>query len=216
LTLSSDGYLNSTFSNSYLSSEASPLPVELTSFTANVNNGKVILSWETATEVNNYGFEIQKLEVRSKKLEENWEKVGFVEGSGNSNSPKEYSFVDELAQNGKYSYRLKQIDFDGKFEYSDVVEVEVNVLPTEFSLSQNYPNPFNPSTSIEYTVVSSEYVSLKVYDVLGNEVVTLVNEKKEAGKYRVNFNASSLSSGVYFYKIQAGSFNQVRKMMLLR
>jgi len=217
LTLSSDGYLNSTFSNSYLSSEASPLPVELTSFTANVNNGKVKLSWETATEVNNYGFEIQKLEVRSQKSEEVvWEKVGFVEGSGNSNSPKEYSFLDEAVPNGKYSYRLKQIDFDGQFEYLDVVEVEVNVLPAEFSLSQNYPNPFNPSTSIEYTVVSSEYVSLIVYDVLGNEVKTLVNEKKDAGSYRVNFDATSLSSGVYFYKIQAGSFNQVRKMMLLR
>jgi len=139
-----------------------------------------------------------------------------VEGSGNSNSPKEYSFVDESAQNRNYSYRLKQIDFDGKFDYSDVVEVEVNNLPTEFSLSQNYPNPFNPSTNIEYSVPSSEYVSLKVYDILGNLVATLVNEKKEAGKYKVTFNASNLASGLYFYKIQAGSFNQVRKMLLIK
>ena len=150
LTLSSDGYLNSTFSNSYLSSEASPLPVELISFSGNVNHGKILLSWQTASEVNNYGFEIQKLEARSKKLEEGWEKVGFVEGYGNSNSPKEYSFIDQEYDQDQeiIRYRLKQIDFDGKFEYSGVVEVEVNNLPTEFELEQNYPNPFNPTTSI--------------------------------------------------------------------
>jgi len=200
-------------------SDDGALPVELIAFTASANDNVVLLNWQTTTEVNNYGFEIQKLEVRSQKLEEDgWEKVGFVEGAGNSNSPKEYSFIDQEydQDQGIIKYRLKQIDFDGQFEYSDVVEIEVNVLPTEFSLSQNYPNPFNPSTSIEYTVVSSEYVNLKIYDVLGNEIATLVNEMKDAGKYRVNFNASSLSSGVYFYMIQAGSFNQVRKMMLLR
>ena len=201
-----------------LGSTTSPLPVELTSFTANADENKVLLNWETASEVNNYGFEIQKQEVRSKKLEEGWEKVGFVEGHGNSNSPKEYSFIDQEYDQDQeiIRYRLKQIDFDGKFEYSEVVEVEVNVLPTEFSLSQNYPNPFNPSTSIEYTVPSNEYVNLKVYDVLGNEVAVLVNGAKEAGSYKVSFDASSLSSGVYFYKIQAGSFNQVRKMMLVK
>lgn len=116
--------------------------------------------------------------------------------------------------NGKYSYRLKQIDFNGKFEYSNIIEA--NILPTEYALDQNYPNPFNPTTSIEYTVPSNEHVLLKIYDILGNEVANLVNEQKEAGNYKVNFDASNLSIGLYIYKIQAGSFNQVRKMMLIK
>ena len=140
----------------------------------------------------------------------------FPEGHGNSNSAKQYSYVDNSVRAGQsYSYRLKQIDFDGQFEYSKVVNVEVGV-PMEYSLAQNYPNPFNPSTSIEYTVPSNEYVTLKVYDVLGNTVSTLVNENKEAGKYNVMFDASNLTSGIYFYSIQAGKFNQVKKMMLVK
>jgi hypothetical protein len=203
------------------------LPVELSSFTAELSGDKIILNWQTETEVNNYGFEIerQKLEARSKKIEERWEKVGFVEGSGNSNSQKEYSFIDDKPSegfknlgglDGILQYRLKQIDFDGKIEYSNIVEVEVNTLPMNFALEQNYPNPFNPSTSIEYSVPNSEYVSLKVYDILGNEVATLVNEQKSAGNYEVKFNASSLTTGMYIYKIQAGSFIKVRKMMLVK
>lgn len=208
------------FSYWTLADQNDPLPVELTSFTANADNNKVLLNWETSTEVNNYGFEIERTITNEKLKIKNWEKIGFVEGSGNSNSPKEYSFIDqEYDQDHEIiRYRLKQIDFDGKFEYSDIVEVEVEVnnMPTEFSLEQNYPNPFNPYTSIEYTVVSSEYVNLKVYDVLGNEVATLVNEQKDAGRYRVNFDASNLSTGMYLYRIQAGSFSQVRKMMLIK
>lgn len=192
------------------------LPVELSSFTAAANGKIVNLYWQTATELNNYGFEIERSITDEKLQIINWEKVGFVEGIGNSNSPKRYTFVDKSAQNGNYFYRLKQIDFDGKFEYSDVVEVEVNNLPIEFTFSQNYPNPFNPTTSIEYSVPSSEYVNLKIYDILGNEVSELVNEQKESGNYKVNFDASKLSSGLYIYKIQAGSFSQVRKMMLLK
>ena len=120
---------------------------------------------------------------------------------------------------GRLQYRLKQIDFDGKFEYSEIIAVETHrgvSLPKEFELQQNYPNPFNPSTSIEYSVPSSEYVSLKIYDIIGNEVATLVNEQKSAGNYEVKFNASSLTTGMYIYKINAGSFTKVRKMMLVK
>jgi len=196
------------------------LPVELSAFNASIIENGVQLNWQTATEVNNYGFEIERANAgTSLDLSLHWETIGFVEGHGNSNSPKEYSFIDESVHNGTFSYRLKQIDIDGNFEYSEIISVETHrgvSLPTEFALEQNYPNPFNPATSIEYSVQSSEFVSLKVYDILGTEVATLVNEKKEAGKYRVNFDASILSSGLYIYKIQAGSFNQVRKMMLLK
>ena len=195
----------------------SPLPVELTSFSALAQSNAVNLTWETETEVNNYGFEVERTVVgTTHELSLQWAKVGFVEGHGNSNSAKQYSYVDNSVRAGQsYSYRLKQIDFDGQFEYSKVVNVEVGV-PMEYSLAQNYPNPFNPSTSIEYTVPSNEYVTLKVYDVLGNTVSTLVNENKEAGKYNVMFDASNLTSGIYFYSIQAGKFNQVKKMMLVK
>ena len=147
------------------------------------------------------------------------EKIGFVNGSGNSNSPKEYSFTDKNLNTGNYSYRLKQIDNDGKFEYSNSVFVEINNQPQEFALYQNYPNPFNPSTRIQYQVSSIAHVTLKVYDVLGNEISTLVNEEQPAGSYEVEFDASSgiqnLASGIYFYQLKAGGFNVSKKMLLL-
>ncbi len=191
--------------------EMNPLPVELTSFTALAENNSVKLYWETATELNNFGFEVERSAYvgTSRDLSLQWSKVGFVEGHGNSNSPKEYSFVDnktfEVLENfrgldSKLQYRLKQIDYDGQFDYSETITVETlraTSLPTIFALEQNYPNPFNPSTSIEYSVPSDEFVTLKVYDILGNTVSTLVNETKEAGKYNVTFGASNLSSGIY-------------------
>ncbi|MAT59534.1 MAG: hypothetical protein CMF23_16305 [Ignavibacteriae bacterium] len=208
--------LNNLFFNSLEIRSDSPLPVELTSFSALSQSNTVNLTWETATEVNNYGFEIERTITNSKLQIPNWENVGFVEGHGNSNSAKQYSYVDNSVRAGQsYSYRLKQIDFDGQFEYSSIVNVEVGV-PMEFNLAQNYPNPFNPSTSIEYSVPSNEFVTLKVYDVLGNTVSTLVNETKEAGKYNVTFDASNLTSGIYFYSINAGGFTQVKKMMLVK
>ncbi len=201
------------------------LPVELTSFTAANLENKVVLNWATATEVNNYGFEVERQILKQVQNDtESWVKVGFVEGNGNSNSPKQYTFEDNSAQNGTYSYRLKQIDFDGKFEYSNVVELEVNTLPTEFALEQNYPNPFNPTTTIKYAIPTVKTgapslqtnVLLKVYDVLGNEVATLVNEQQSAGNYEVKFNASNLTSGIYLYRIQSGSFIQTKKLMLIK
>jgi hypothetical protein len=198
------------------------LPVELISFTANVVNNTVELNWQTATEVNNYGFNVERSWTSSAPL---WEKIGFVQGYGNSNSPKSYSFEDINPQYGKLQYRLKQIDFDGKFEYSDVVEVAV-AAPAKFELMQNYPNPFNPSTTISYTIpnvetlhgVSLQHVTLKVYDLLGREVAVLVNELQQAGAYIVQLstNIYPLSSGIYFYKLTAGSFSAAKKFLLLK
>jgi len=200
-----------------IKTESGGVPVELTSFNAFLNKNKVELNWNTATELNNQGFEIHR-----KLLEQEYIKIGFVPGRGTTTEPQFYSFTDESLEPGKYQYRLKQIDYDGSFEYSNIIEVTVE-LPNEFSLSQNYPNPFNPTTSLRYAVGSGQFVSLKVYDVLGNEVATLVNEEKPAGEYEVEFNAAShsgnvrnLPSGVYFYQLQAGSFVETKKMILMK
>lgn len=195
------------------------LPVELTTFYAYKSSNKIDLIWQTATEVNNYGFEIERASVISSEQSESrnlsWEKIGFIEGHGNSNSEKNYSFQHSPNSDGVYSYRLKQIDFDGKFEYSSVVEVDFRTV-TDFALEQNYPNPFNPATSISYSIPQNAFVSLKVYDVIGNEVAILVNTLQESGKHEVNFNASNLSSGIYFYKLTAGNSTQINKMLLVK
>jgi len=205
------------FTNSPLSSTIVPLPVELSSFSAVQISNLVTLNWTTATEVNNYGFEIQRSEVSSQKSAlSNWEKIGFVNGNGNSNSPKYYSFTDNsILSSGNYSYRLKQIDNDGSFEYSDVVEV-LYTAPVQFSLKQNYPNPFNPVTTISYSLPEKAQVRLIVFDVLGREVATLVNKQQESGVYNVKFDASNLNSGIYFYQLKAGNFSEVKKLSLLK
>ena len=141
--------------------------------------------------------------------------VGFVKGSGNSNSPKEYSFVDNNSLSGKVDYRLKQIDNDGAYEYSDVVSVTIK-MPTEFSLEQNYPNPFNPDTSIKYSVAEDSFVTIKVYNTLGEEVATLVNGEESAGNYKLDFNASRLPSGIYIYRMRTNNFTSSKKMLLLK
>ena len=144
-----------------------------------------------------------------------WEKVGFVAGSGNSNSVKEYSFTDSKLSTGKLAYRLKQIDNDGTTSFSKIVEVE-NLQPSTFDLRQNFPNPFNPSTVISYQLPVSAQVSLKVYDVLGNEVASLVNLQQEAGSYNVTLDASTLASGTYIYRLIAGDYVAVKKMAVLK
>jgi hypothetical protein len=202
-----------------------PLPVELVSFSAESNDDNILLSWTTASETNNKGFEVERSIQNSNLKIKNFETIGFVNGNGTSTELNTYSFNDENVSAGKYIYRLKQIDFDGSFEYSNEIEVEI-ALPDEFALYQNYPNPFNPTTIIKYSTPSLalwERVSegrvrvlLKVYDLLGNEISTLVNEEKLPGEYVVEFNGSKLSSGVYFYILQSGNFRSVKKLLFMK
>jgi len=155
------------------------------------------------------------------RLPAEWEKIGFVAGSGNSNSLKEYSFADDFSNsaiqpfNHSIRYRLKQIDNDGTFVYSKEVEV-LNSKPSTYQLSQNFPNPFNPSTVISYQLPVSAQVTLKVFDVLGNEVASLVNLQQEAGSYNVTLDASTLASGTYIYRLIAGDFVSTKKLVVLK
>jgi hypothetical protein len=191
------------------------VPVELVSFTASVmqlnNENAVELSWMTATELNNSGFNVER-----KTQDTEWENIGFVDGHGTTTEAQSYSFIDRDLSSGSYSYRLKQVDFDGSFTYHVLAEtIEIGAIKT-FALSQNYPNPFNPATVISYQLPIDGLVSLKVYDMLGNEVATLVNEIKIAGEHQVEFNAGALASGIYFYRLQAGSFVETKRMMLMK
>jgi hypothetical protein len=191
------------------------VPVELVSFTASIlplNNENVVeLSWITATELNNSGFTVER-----KTQNTEWVNIGFVDGHGTTTEAQSYSFIDKDLSSGSYSYRLKQVDFDGSFTYHVLAEtVEIGSIKT-FYLSQNYPNPFNPSTIISFQVPVESNISLKVYDMLGNEVATLVNESKTAGEYEVEFNAATIASGIYFYRLQAGDFVETKRMMLMK
>jgi len=186
------------------------VPVELSSFKANVIEQSVQLNWATATETNNSGFEVQ----RKTGIRE-WEVLGFVAGRGTTTEPSSYSYLDELTSSGNISYRLKQIDYDGSYSYSNIVEVDVEPV-TKFALYQNYPNPFNPSTMISFSVAQKSNVMLNVYNILGEKVATLVNEVKEAGSYQVQFNAQNLTSGIYIFKLEAASFTSTKKMMLVK
>jgi hypothetical protein len=192
----------------------SAVPVELVEFVANIIHGnKVLLNWRTATEVNNYGFEVERSEFNVQSSD--WKKITFVEGHGNTNSPKEYSFIDDNVLSAKYAYRLKQIDNDGTFEYSKVIEVDMNA-PVEYELSQNYPNPFNPVTTIKFNISKAAFVKLSFYNILGELKGTIVNEFKEAGIHTVNFNASELNSGIYVYMLEVDDFVEMRKMSLIK
>jgi hypothetical protein len=206
------GYNNGSYLTSselYGEETGTALPVELTSFSGKALSGNVVLSWTTATENNNAGFDVERSSDKSL-----FAKVGFVKGNGTTTQSHAYAFTDNAAS-GKFFYRLKQTDFDGKFEYSPTIEVTAGT-PKAFALSQNYPNPFNPATVISYQLPVSSQITLKVYDVLGREVVTLVNEPKAAGNYTATFDASKFSSGIYFYRLQAGSFIQTKKMVLVK
>ncbi len=187
-----------------------PIPVEFTSFTADVNGYDVVLNWTTATETNNAGFSVER-----KINDGNWITLGFINGHGNSTEISHYSFIDRNVPFGNYTYRLKQTDYDGTYKYSNEISAEVQAVNT-FNLLQNYPNPFNPSTSIKYRIPSDEFVSLKVFDILGREVSTLVNQKQSKGEYTIKFNASNLNSGVYFHTISAGTYKDTKKMLLTK
>ena len=187
------------------------VPVELVSFTCEVNNPNIKLHWITASELNNQGFEVER-----KTSESNlWQTIGNVPGRGTTTNSTDYYFNDDNLAPAVYNYRIKQIDYDGSIEYSHVINADLTT-PNTFTLEQNYPNPFNPSTSISYSIPTSSFVSLKVYDILGNEVATLVNQTQAAGNYKISFDASNLSNGVYLYSIKADNFSDVKKMIFMK
>ena len=187
-----------------------PVPVELTSFLAEVSGSNVLLQWTTATELNNLGFEVQR---KSDKTD--FEAVGFVSGSGTTTESRNYFFTDSKLANAQYIYRLKQMDYDGAFSYSEEIIVEVDA-PAEYSLEQNYPNPFNPSTNINFSLAEDGVVKIAVYDMLGQKVSVILDEFREAGSHTMTFNASDLPSGTYFYTLETPQFRQTKKMILTK
>lgn len=188
-----------------------PLPVELASFTSSVSGRNVTLNWSTSSELNSMAFDVERSAESG-----SWIKVGSVSGSGTTNEIRNYTFEDRNLNTGRYNYRLKQIDFNGEFEYHNMTGEVVIGIPAVFSLSQNYPNPFNPTTKINYDVPAETFVTLKIFDIAGNEVMTLVNEKVSAGSYSVTFSGANLSSGMYIYRLLAGDFSATRKMTLIK
>ncbi len=191
-----------------------PLPVELSSFTSTVSGRDVSLNWSTSAEENNARFEIER-----SSTENNWTKVGSVNGNGTSTNPHSYSFTDRGLASGNYSYRLRQVDFNGNFEYFNLSNEVIIGTPDNFSLTQNYPNPFNPSTKISYSIPSEGKVSLSIFDMTGKEVKSLVNSLQSAGYYSVSFDGSSLASGVYYYRVTVtgqNNFVATRKMLLVK
>lgn len=188
-----------------------PNPVELSRFAATVKNNNVELLWETATELNNHGFEIER------KSADRWVSISFIAGNGTSNIVHRYSFIDRNLKNGRHAYRLKQIDNDGSFEYLPEINVVVHGAPSQFGLLQNYPNPFNPSTMIGFTLHASGLTTLKVYDAVGREIATLADEYLEAGvHHQRQFNGSELSNGIYFYTLRSGNFSATKTLLLMK
>ncbi len=198
-------------------SSNSVLPVEMVSFSVRAVKSSVEMSWTTSTEANNFGFEIERRPASSQVNVDIWNKVGFVAGSGTSSSPKEYSFTDNTVSSGRYAYRIKQIDKNGSFKYTQIAEVEVGTAPKQFSLVQNYPNPFNPSTTIDFSVPEDGHAVLKIVDLLGRDVATLFDGEAKSGYYqRVIFDATKMASGVYFSRLEFGGKQQLKKMLLMK
>ena len=193
-----------------LASSSAPLPVELKSFTARIQSNNVFLNWSTATESNNSGFDIERLTGKR------WMKIGFVKGSGTSSIEHQYSYNDARVNMGKYEYRLKQIDLDGKFEFSRSIPLSVGLNKERIVLSSNYPNPFNSETVISYQVPKTGMVKLSIYDLTGREVASLVNEEKEEGFHEVRFNASNITSGIYFYNLHSNGQTEIKRMILMK
>ncbi len=211
LAINDSGYIFAgTSEGLYRSNNPIVVPVEFTSFTYEINEHGIKIIWETASEINNRGFEIQRSVGKN-----SWTTIGFKEGKGTTTETQSYSFTDKNLQAGIYKYRLKQIDFNGTSGYSGIIEVVIDI-PRQFALFQNYPNPFNPNTIIKYQLPEFSKVKLTVFDVLGREVTTLVNEEKPAGSYEVDFDGTDLPSGVYFYRIESGSFSDTKKFVLLK
>lgn len=191
------------------------LPVEYSSLNAYPEENRITLKWSTVYEQNNYGFDIEKSKVLIQSSDV-WSKAGFVPGSGTTSSVQNYTFTDRNLSTGSYKYRLKQIDFNGNFSYHELNNEFVIGVPDKFSLNQNYPNPFNPATKIGYNIAAGGNVSLKVFDITGREVKTIVNGFKEAGYYTADFSGSEFANGIYFCRLESGIFSATRKMILLK
>ena len=192
-----------------------PIPVELTSFTASIVNGKVLVSWQTATEINNAGFSLEK-----SKDNISYKEIAFIHGHGTTTYKSDYSYTDNSTLSGKYYYRLRQVDLDGSFHYTSSIEADLGI-PKQFSLDQNYPNPFNPSTTIRFALPMNAKVNIRLYNTLGQEVVNILNSELDAGVHETVFNASNFSSGVYFYRLEAkgedGSvLGETKRMLLIK
>jgi len=207
-------YINGTFSGSGTICQG-PLPVVISSFTASVEKNNVRLNWTTEYEINNSGFRIER-----KNIKENvWQEIWFVAGHGTSNEPHSYSFEDKKLQVSTYKYRLKQIDYNGSYEYFELPADVVIESPQTFNITQNYPNPSNPKSKIDYEIPVASKVSIKLFDILGQEIYIIVNEIKEAGYYTVLFDGTSLASGVYLYRIIVEgkqNFSKTLKMILVK
>jgi hypothetical protein len=193
-----------------------PLPIQLSAFSgASTGGGSVKLSWATVSETNSYGFYVE----RRKAGEKGFSTLpgSFIHGHGTTTIPQNYTFLDKSVMKGSWYYRLRQVDLDGSIHFNEPVQVEVTQsdLPVSLSLDQNYPNPFNPTTIIRYALPARTYVTLSVFNALGQQVGTLVNDTQEAGYHEVRFDGRSLATGVYFYRLQTGDFIQTRKMLLL-
>jgi len=191
------------------------LPVELSSFTSYVNKNNVKLNWSTANETNNAGFEVERKQISSTE----WTSVGYISGNGNTVGVRNFTFTERVST-GNYNYRLKQIDFNGTYEYFNLANEVIVGVPSVYNISQNYPNPFNPSTKIDFEIPNDAIVNIVLFDISGREVSNLVNERKTAGFYTVQLNASNLPSGTYFYKISAqgdnSNFVTTKKMTLIK
>ncbi|MBC7947532.1 MAG: DUF4082 domain-containing protein [Chitinophagaceae bacterium] len=191
-----------------LSVDCSTLPVTLLNFSASPGASKVTLRWTTSSEVNNRGFDVQRSDDGV-----NWTTIGFVAGAGNSTTAKSYTYLDQNVALKKYYYRLKQIDIDDRFRYSAIVSATLNGRP-EFVLGQNYPNPVDRQTTIQFSLPQAERVNLSLFDINGRVVKVLVNGSKESGTHAINVNVDVLAKGVYYYKMQAGDFNDVKKLIV--
>ncbi len=198
--------------NIVLTIDVTPIPVELTSFTYSLNYNDVVLNWVTATEKNNHGFFIER---KAANTDAKYSTLGFIPGNGTTTETHLYAFSDKKVTEGKYTYRLRQVDYDGTFSYTPEIEVDVNT-PKVFALEQNYPNPFNPNTSIKYSIAKDGLVNISIYNALGEKVGVLVNEIQKAGNYDVTFNAKQFASGVYFYRMESGNFTSIKKMILIK
>ena len=187
------------------------LPVELVSFNASVDKNTINLRWITSTELNNSGFEVERRTANS-----SYKKIAFVQGKGTTTQSNGYTYSDVVNQTGIYIYRLKQVDLDGTFEYSNEIMVNVIALPGQYALAQNYPNPFNPTTSIEYVIPQAGFVNLSVFNLLGERVAELVNEIMESGNHTIVFDASRLSSGTYIYTLSVNGNVVTKKMTLIK